>query len=121
MPQSQVQVQHAYAQCAIRGSCIPASLDTVEGAEAFHEYAAAPENAHIFLTGHNEGNDSKEQGMGQLLLAQSAATMRHLQESLHAELDAVQHDCHQREDQRRSAKQGLQEAIPFAMTVCTLT
>ena len=52
--------------------------------------------------------------MGQLLLARSAASMRHLQESLHAELGAVQYGCHQREHERKSAKRLLQEAAPFA-------
>lgn len=78
---------------------------------------AAPKCLHLLVSGQDEGSEPREQGMGQLLLAQSAASMRHLQESLHAERDAVQNSCHQRELERRSAKLILQEAAPFPSAV----
>lgn len=49
--------------------------------------------------------------MGQLLLVQSAASMRHLQESFQEDLAAVQRSCQHREHERTEAKAILQEVL----------
>ena len=63
------------------------------------------------LTGPDDVDEPTEQGMGQLLLVQSAASMRHLQESFQEDLAAVQHSCQHREHERTEAKQLLQEVL----------
>ncbi len=98
-----------------------ARLDSIEGVEAIRDGTAAPDDSRTLLAGQKEGNEAGEQGMGQLSLTRSTASMRHLQESLKVDLDAVQRDCQQRENELRSAKQSLQEATPFAITMCMLT